>query len=114
MLRPSIERVLKEYKTAKADSLAGHPLAQVITKSLPDYLSSLIKAPTRYKVEGSAGKGNWAGCPWVSIFDISITESAQSGYYPVYLFREDMTGVYLSLNQGVTDIRDRPPMVVPG
>jgi 5-methylcytosine-specific restriction protein A len=106
MLRPSIERVLKEYKTAKADSLAGHPLAQVITKSLPDYLSSLIKAPTRYKVEGSAGKGNWAGCPCVSIFDISITESAQSGYYPVYLFREDMTGVYLSLNQGVTDIRE--------
>jgi 5-methylcytosine-specific restriction enzyme A len=106
MMRPSIERVLKEYKIAKTDSLAGHPLAQVITKSLPDYISDLIKAPTRYKVEGSAGKGNWAGCPWVSIFDISITESAQSGYYPVYLFREDMSGVYLSLNQGVTDIRE--------
>jgi 5-methylcytosine-specific restriction protein A len=107
MLRHSIERLFKEYKTAKTDSLAGHPLAQVVTKSLPDYITGLIKAPRRYKVEGSAGKGNWASCPWVAIFDISITESAQSGYYPVYLFREDMTGFYLSLNQGVTEVREK-------
>lgn len=106
MMRHSIERVLKEYKTARTEPFAGHPISQVITKSLPEYIAGLIKAPTRYKVEGSAGKGNWAGCPWISVFDISITDSAQSGYYPVYLFREDMTGVYLSLNQGVTDIRE--------
>ena len=106
MMRDSIERVLKEYKTARLQPFAGHPLKQLITKALPEYISSLIRAPTRYKVEGSAGKGNWAGCPWISVFDISITESAQAGYYPVYLFREDMTGVYLSLNQGVTDIRE--------
>jgi 5-methylcytosine-specific restriction protein A len=107
MLHDSIERVLKEYKTAKAASLSGHPLAQVITKALPDYITGLIRAPARYKVEGSAGKGNWAGCPWISVFDVSITESAQSGYYPVYLFREDMTGLYLSLNQGVTEVREK-------
>lgn len=106
MMRHSIERVLKEYKTARTEPFAGHPLAQLVTKLLPEYITGLVKAPTRYKVEGSVGKGNWAGCPWISVFDISITESAQSGYYPVYLFREDMTGVYLSLNQGVTDIRE--------
>ena len=106
MMRHSIERVLREYKIAKTEPIAGHPLAQLITKSLPEHIAGLVKAPTRYKVEGSAGKGNWAGCPWISVFDISITESAQSGYYPVYLFRDDMTGVYLSLNQGVTDIRE--------
>lgn len=106
MLRDSIERVLKEYKVARTEPLAGHPLGRVITRSLPEYITGLVKAPTRYKAEGSVGKGNWAVCPWISIFDISITESAQSGYYPVYLFREDMTGVYLSLNQGVTDIRE--------
>lgn len=106
MMRHSIERILREYKIAKTEPIAGHPLAKLVTKSLPEYIIGLVKAPTRYKVEGSAGKGNWAGCPWISVFDISITESAQSGYYPVYLFREDMTGVYLSLNQGVTDIRE--------
>jgi 5-methylcytosine-specific restriction enzyme A len=106
MMHHSIERVLKEYKAAKLEKFAGHALAQIITRSLPEFITGFIKGPTRYKVEGSAGKGNWAGCPWISVFDISITESAQSGYYPVYLFREDMTGAYLSLNQGVTDIRE--------
>lgn len=106
MMRDSIEKVLKEYKTARTEPLTGHPLAQLITKSLPEDIAGFVKASSRYKIEGSAGKGNWAGCPWVSVFDISVTDSAQSGYYPVYLFREDMTGVYLSLNQGVTDIRE--------
>ena len=107
MLRDSIERILREYKDAKTQSLTDHPLAQLITKELPEYLSRISGSPSRYKVQGGAGKGNWAGCPWISVFDIVITESAQSGYYPVYLFREDMTGVYHSLNQGVTDIRER-------
>jgi len=107
MLRAGIEKILKEYKAAKKEPLAGHPLASLITKSLPAYIAKHIGSPGRYKVEGSVGKGNWAGCPWISVFDVSITDSAQAGYYPVYLFREDMAGVYLSLNQGVTDIRER-------
>jgi 5-methylcytosine-specific restriction protein A len=41
----------------------------------------------------------------VAILDSLITDTTQAGYYPVYLFREDFTGVYLSLNQGVTDVR---------
>jgi 5-methylcytosine-specific restriction enzyme A len=55
-------------------------------------------------VEGSPGKGRWAGVPWAAIFDRFVTETAQDGYYIVYLVREDSTGVYLSLNQGVTTI----------
>jgi len=51
--------------------------------------------------------GNWAQLPWIGIFNPRITKTAQSGYYLVYLFREDMKGVYLSLNQGVTDIRNK-------
>lgn len=51
--------------------------------------------------------GNWAELPWIGIFNPQITKTAQSGYYIVYLFREDMQGVYLSLNQGVTEIRNK-------
>jgi 5-methylcytosine-specific restriction protein A len=36
-----------------------------------------------------------------------ITGGAQRGYYPCYLFREDMQGVYLSLNQGMTEAREQ-------
>jgi len=60
--------------------------------------------PKQYKVKSSVGGGNWANIPWIAIFDKLITESAQDGYYPVYLFREDMSGFYLSLNQGVTEV----------
>jgi PilZ domain len=74
MLRDSIERVLKEYKTAKTASLSGHPLAQVITKSLPDYITGLIRAPTRFKVEGSSGKGSLGGAAILSDLTIARGE----------------------------------------
>ena len=35
--------------------------------------------------------------------------TSTKGYYPVYLFREDFTGLYFGLNQGVTDIRQKYP-----
>src|SRR5262245_28983658 len=107
MLRESIDRILKEYKAALTETFAAHSLANFVRGSLPQYLASIIDEPSRYLVKGSVGQGNWARCPWISIFDVSITTTAQEGYYPVYLFREDMTGVYLSLNQGVTSIKDR-------
>lgn len=107
MLREILERILKQYKNALKETFSGHPLAKVLRRELPEHLTSIIEDPSRYLVKGGAGQGNWARCPWLSIFDVSITTSAQEGYYPVYLFREDMTGVYLSLNQGVTSIKKR-------
>ena len=60
-----------------------------------------------YIVKGSPGMGNWSQLPWVAIFNPDITTSAQSGYYIVYLFKENMQGVYLSLNQGVTEFQEK-------
>ena len=37
-------------------------------------------------------------------FDRLVTETAQRGYYIVYLLRRDGEGVYLSLNQGATAV----------
>lgn len=107
MLRESIDRILKEYKAAQTETFAEHSLAKILRTDLPLYLTNVIDVPGRFLVKGSAGQGNWVRCPWVSVFDVSITTSAQEGYYPVYLFREDMTGVYLSLNQGVTSVKER-------
>ena len=56
-------------------------------------------------VEGSAGKGNWAETPWVAVFDPLITDSPTHGFYLVYLIRTDGSGISLSLNQGVTQVR---------
>ena len=35
--------------------------------------------------------------------DVRETGTTQHGVYPVLLFRQDMTGVYLTLAQGVTE-----------
>ena len=47
-------------------------------------------------------QGNKTQFPWIAIMDKNITQSIQYGLYMVYLFKRDMTGFYLSLNQGIT------------
>ena len=106
-MRDEFLKILKEYKTARSQPLKKHPLAELITRTIPEHLLDLLEKPRLLKIEGSVGKGNWATCPWIAVFNTTITDTAQFGYYPVYLFREDMQGVYLSINQGVTDIRER-------
>jgi MrcB-like, N-terminal domain/AAA domain (dynein-related subfamily) len=39
------------------------------------------------------------------LIDSEESEAPQRGIYCVFLFREDMTGVYITLNQGVTKLR---------
>jgi 5-methylcytosine-specific restriction protein A len=106
-VRECIDNVLQGYSGEMKKPLSGNPMAAFIRTEFPNTLKGLSDDPDRYIFEGSAGKGQWTRSPWAAVFDILITESAQSGYYPVYLFREDFSGVYLSLNQGVTEIRGK-------
>jgi hypothetical protein len=55
------------------------------------------------RVRWSVGQGRWATVPWIAIMDAQETTKITSGVYAVYLFRADMTGLYLSLNQGSSD-----------
>jgi hypothetical protein len=65
-------------------------------------LSSIAHRPT-VRVSWSVGQGNWARVPWIAVLDERMTDTTQRGVYVVLLFREDMSGVYLTLNQGVTE-----------
>ncbi|MEN6592507.1 MAG: DUF3578 domain-containing protein, partial [Methanobacterium sp.] len=107
MLRENIEEIFKNYLNSRNEQFANHPIAAVLRRDLPKDLESLTENSNDYKFTGSAGQGNWTHSPWVAVFNKTITESAQNGYYIVYLFREDMEGVYLSLNQGMTDIKNQ-------
>ncbi|MDO6388481.1 DUF3578 domain-containing protein [Uliginosibacterium sp. 31-12] len=106
-LSTALNLVLEEYKSASQSAFAGNAMAELVRKELPAAVEAIVGKNDRYLVSGSAGKGNWALVPWVAIFDRLVTESAQDGFYLVYLFREDCQGVYLSLNQGVTSVRDQ-------
>ena len=56
-------------------------------------------------IKSSFGKGTWAFCPWMAILDNRETRTTQSGVYIAWLFRADMSGVYLTLAQGVTEVQ---------
>lgn len=103
MLREVLNRILTEWPKATAEPFTNHPLAHAIRQELRDEVTSIIEEKyPNYIVSGSAGAGNWANVPWLSILNPEITKSTQDGIYPVYLFRADGTGVYLSINQGTT------------
>ncbi len=107
MLSEMFQKVLSEYLQEKIISYTKtNEIARLLTKDIPEELASHLSNKEAYIVDGSAGKGNWANCPWVAIFDINITDTATKGFYPAYLFNSNMNGVYLTLNHGITDIKD--------
>lgn len=55
-------------------------------------------------VDSSVGMpgGEMTHTPWIAFLDDRETDTTQSGTYVVYLFRGDMSGVYLTYSQGVT------------
>lgn len=107
-LRQVLEDILSTYNNAKNESFSNHRLGTLFRQTIPEYFRNQPFINENYKVQGSIGQGNWATIPWIAILDKRITETTQHGEYIVYLFSEDMSSVYLTLNQGVTvPIKDR-------
>jgi 5-methylcytosine-specific restriction protein A len=104
-IREAITGTLSGYGSAITQPLTDNPVARLLRHDLPTAIRSII-SDDRYIIKGSPGQGQWAEVPWVSVFDRLITESAREGFYIVYLFRSDLSGVYLSLNQGVTRLQE--------
>jgi MoxR-like ATPase len=67
-----------------------------------------VRARPTLRVKWSTGAGNRAAVPWLAFLDERETKSTQRGVYPVYLFRTDSSGLYLTLAQGVTDAAKQP------
>ena len=72
--------------------------ADGIAATLPSQL-------TGARVRPSVGQGNWAACPWIAVLDPRVTTTTQEGVYPVVLIREDLTGLYVTIAQGVTKLK---------
>src|SRR5207248_1787981 len=89
-----LERALSLLPTALDEEFTGHPLGRLLVRDIPESLAPSVPR-AGYKIQGSPGRGRWAATVWVSIFDRLVSTSAQTGYYVVYLFRGDGSGVYL-------------------
>lgn len=83
-------------------------IKKTLKYDIPYEMNTILQLdPKKYLITGSYGVGNPTETPWIAIFDKSITVSAQHGFYVVILFRKDMQGFYLSLNQGTTYLRNK-------
>lgn len=83
-------------------------MSRLICHEIKDNLFKVVDLdPNIYHVAVSVGIGRWAEIPWVSIFIKNLTTSATRGYYIVYLFSADGSGVYVSLNQGWTYFKEK-------
>jgi 5-methylcytosine-specific restriction protein A len=118
-----LDLVFQDYATVSQERfgggvqrkrVGGQPQSEaekIIKDVLPEFLVAAIGRTGRkasdYRVYGSVGQINFpfARIPWVAALRKRISTSTERGYYIVLLFREDMQGCVLSLNQGYTQYR---------
>lgn len=104
--REAMVEILVGYAEARKSTPFGgeNPIIGAFKRATQSLQASPgVKEHARVRVSYSAGQGNWARVPWIALMDDRLTRTTQSGVYCVYLFREDLSGVYLTLNQGVTE-----------
>lgn len=105
-MREAIEKFINEYEVAKGETFAQHPLGTFVRTEIPQVIYSTgIVDTSKYLITASVGQGNWATVPWVCIFDRAVTTTATKGVYIVYLLSKDTNTLYLTFNQGCTEIR---------
>lgn len=96
ILKNTLLNILDEYlKIKPKPGDKKSPQAVEFIEKTRSTLTTIFKNEP-YQVKFSVGQSNWALVPWISFFDKKITTKATKGYYIVYLFKSDMSGVYLS------------------
>lgn len=107
-IQEDFERILRSYVTSRTkDTLdSGHALWDV-GKRLQRTLEAAdcVASRPHLRVRWSFGQGAWARIPWLALLDGRETKATSAGVYVIYLFREDMSGLYLTLNQGVAKLK---------
>ena len=103
--KAGIKQKIKNKIPIKFVGTESHSL---LVNKIPQILySSAGIHENQYLIKGSLGNTQPADIPWFAIYDREITQSAQKGYYLVVLFKEDLSGFYLTLNQGWTQYKNR-------
>jgi hypothetical protein len=69
---------------------------QAVRRGLPPIV------PPGMKVLASGSGRTLPVVPWIAVLDTNVTTTAQEGLYVVYLYRQDLSRIYLSMNQGAT------------
>ena len=93
--------VAQNYLTEKNNAFKENSLGTLVRKDIPNEIMTFLD-PEKFSVKGSIGQGQWAVIPWVCIYNKAISAKTTYGIYIAILFKADMTGFYITLNQGWT------------
>lgn len=106
-LRELFSKFIEEYNDelteARKTGDYKRSWGELVRQDIPSYLREQVDTNI-YKVKGSVGAGIWTDVPWIAVFDKRITSSAQRGVYIVYLLNKDTKELFLTLNQGATNV----------
>lgn len=92
-----------ELSTARREENFKRPFGRMVRQDIAGIIGEHLPENI-YKVKGSVGAGRWTDVPWIAVFDKRITISAQRGVYIVYLLNKNTKELFLTLNQGATDV----------
>ena len=106
-LKKYFDYVLNNYLLPENGSFSSQmEYYKVIVNRIPEEIGKLFDNK-KYKIYGSCGKGAKSASPYVAISDRSITTSTQRGIYVDFIFKSDMSGFYLTIDQGITNIKEK-------
>ncbi|MEL7801675.1 MrcB family domain-containing protein [Sulfitobacter pontiacus] len=102
-----LSHFLKTFGEKRTGSFAVDDELNSAMRNLKAWLEqvpAVLAIPT-IKVKLGVGKGKWTKTPWIALLDSRETTSSQRGTYIVFLIAEDLSVMYLTLNQGMTELR---------
>ncbi|HVF23676.1 MAG TPA: DUF3578 domain-containing protein, partial [Pyrinomonadaceae bacterium] len=106
-IKTAFDTILVDYFRARFKSFGRERAVWRVFEELSAYLQDCLRDRSTLKVKWGVGKGSWARIPWLAFLDSRETTSMGYGVYPVYLFREDLSGVYVALNQGINRLKEK-------
>ena len=92
---------------SKGTTDKNHRVHNLVLRDIPQVLETWSTGNVNYLVRGSDGQGNILRTPWVATFNPTVTTSATKGFYPVYLFKDDMKEMVLELGFGATQFKEK-------
>jgi hypothetical protein len=104
-----LSEFLRCYGKKRTGSFAVDEELDSAMKNLQSWLEQVPAVANRptIKVKISVGLGGWTKTPWIALLDNRETTTTQRGTYVVFLVAEDLSITYLTLNQGMTELRKR-------
>lgn len=111
-LHNTLKEIMSNYLTKKKSETfnKNSSMFQLINYKSKEVIEKIINSfngDIALEVKASCGAGAWTRYPWIAVFNTQITDTIQEGVYIVYLFSEDMQRVYLTLNQGCTNLKKK-------